>query len=77
MMAFEESSNPQKQNELVKENLYADLADTREHANSFAIAPVPIIPHFKSDMFYKLLISHKIAYSRTFPSPSSMGSGAR
>ena len=38
MMAFEESPNPQKQNELVKENLYSDLADTREHANSFAIA---------------------------------------
>ena len=38
MMAFEESSSPQKQNELVKENLYSDLADTREHANSFAVA---------------------------------------
>lgn len=38
MMAFEESSNPQKQNELVRENLYNDLAETREHANSFAIA---------------------------------------
>ena len=38
MMAFEESSNPQKQNEILKENLYTDLAETREHANSFAIA---------------------------------------
>ena len=38
MMAFEETSNPQKQNELVRENLYNDLAETREHANSFAIA---------------------------------------
>ena len=38
MMAFEESPNPQKQNELVRENLYSDLAETREHANSFAIA---------------------------------------
>ena len=38
MMAFEESSNPQKQNEILKENLYTDLVETREHANSFAIA---------------------------------------
>ena len=38
MMAFEESPNPQKQNEIVRENLYADLAETRLHANSFAIA---------------------------------------
>ena len=37
-MAFEESPNPQKQNEIVRENLYADLAETRLHANSFAIA---------------------------------------
>lgn len=38
MMAFEESPNPQKQNDLVKENLTADLAETREHSNSFAVA---------------------------------------
>ena len=38
MMAFEETSNPQKQNELVKENMASDLADTRQHANAFANA---------------------------------------
>ena len=38
MMAFEETSTPQKQNELVKENMASDLADTRLHANPFANA---------------------------------------
>ena len=38
MMSFEQSSNPQEQNEIVKTNLANDLEETREHANSFAIA---------------------------------------
>lgn len=38
MMAFEETSDPVKQNNLVKENLYSDLSNTREHANAFAVA---------------------------------------
>ena len=38
MMAFEESDNPQTQNEIVRQNMYDDLADTREHSNSFAVA---------------------------------------
>lgn len=38
MMAFEQTSNPQKQNQLVQESIYDDLAETREHANAFAMA---------------------------------------
>ena len=38
MMAFEQTSNPQKQNQLVQESIYDDLAETREHASAFAMA---------------------------------------
>ena len=38
MMAFEESNDPQTQNEILNQNLFDDLADTREHSNSFAVA---------------------------------------
>lgn len=38
MEAFEETSNPQKQNQLVQEAIYDDLAETREHASAFAMA---------------------------------------
>lgn len=38
MMAFEESDNPQIRNEILNQNLFDDLADTREHSNSFAVA---------------------------------------
>ena len=38
MMAFEETSDPQKQNEIVRQNISADLTDTREHSNPFAVA---------------------------------------
>lgn len=38
MMALEESDDPQSQNEILNQNLFDDLADTREHSNSFAVA---------------------------------------
>ena len=38
MMAFEESNDSQTQNEILNQNLFDDLADTREHSNSFAVA---------------------------------------
>lgn len=38
MMAFEESDDEEVQKSIVQENLRLDLADTREHSNSFAVA---------------------------------------
>ncbi len=38
MMAYEETSDSQKQNQLVQESIHDDLAETREHANAFATA---------------------------------------
>lgn len=38
MMAMEESDDSEVQNQIVEENLTYDLADTREHSNSFAVA---------------------------------------
>ena len=38
MMAFEESSDVDEQNKFIDENINLDLADTREHSNSFAVA---------------------------------------
>lgn len=38
MMAYEETSDSQKQNQLVQESIHDDLTETREHANAFATA---------------------------------------
>jgi hypothetical protein len=38
MMAFEESSDPQKQNLIINENLHNDLDRARNHSNPFAVA---------------------------------------
>ena len=38
MTVFQEEPSPQRQNELIKEYISRDLAETREHANSFAVA---------------------------------------
>ena len=38
MMAYEESDDEEVQKNIVRENLRMDLADTREHSNSFAVA---------------------------------------
>jgi len=38
MNAFDQTTDPQQQNMLVKEAILNDLKDTREHANSFAVA---------------------------------------
>ena len=38
MMAIEETSSPEKQQEMINNNIHIDLAETREHSNPFAIA---------------------------------------
>jgi hypothetical protein len=38
MMAFEETSDPQKQNLIINENLHNDLDRARKHSNPFAVA---------------------------------------
>lgn len=38
MVAMEETEDPERQNEIVAENMVQDLEETRKHANSFAIA---------------------------------------
>lgn len=38
MEAFQQSPDPQKQNQLIRDAIYEDLAETREHSNAFAVA---------------------------------------
>ena len=38
MMAFEETSDPVKQNLIVNENIHDDLENARKHSNSFVVA---------------------------------------
>ena len=37
-MAFEETSDPVKQNQIVNENIHNDLENARKHSNPFAVA---------------------------------------
>jgi hypothetical protein len=38
MMAFEETSDPVKQNQIINENIHNDLDNARKHSNSFVVA---------------------------------------